>query len=422
MGETHSNVVIPGTSKFNTATATVRRSALATDPARDIIIIIKADRLDLPRAFIKMHPSPNHPTAAIGLSLVPQLKMVTPCSEMEYIILVDRSGSMKGVKMKMARQAVILLLSQQLYAGTYYNLISFGKKADRLWTHSQEYSKDNHKKFTQYLHSMEANYGGTDIPHALDATFKSLPSKLTRPVSIFLLTDGAVWGALLHDCVTKVEKAIADRSSDKAFMRVFTIGIGNANAARRPPIVDLKVDWVTAKDNSQRHYAPGQVLSLYAPDAEEDDYKVGSLASSTRQAPRKITSFYHTKRSEVFAIVPSNIAASKELKVSGHIPFSDNPIEYTVSLEHFVGLPNEPFLHTLAAKALILDCEYSEDRPPIGTTAKELQTEITRLGLDYQLISRYTSLLAVEKQSQHPHQENGLRIIIDRLSKISDNY
>ncbi|KAJ3838341.1 hypothetical protein F5878DRAFT_537754 [Lentinula raphanica] len=419
-----------GVPDANFATATVRRTALATGPAKDIIVIITADCLDNPRAFIEPHPSPDHSTAAIGLTLVPHFN-ADVCPEMEYIVLVDRSGSMEGVKMEMTRQSIIVLLQGLPSRGSFFNIFSYGSTVTSLWDRSKAYDQATVDEARRHLNSMQANYGGTEIPGALQAVFKSLPSRLTRPVSIFLLTDGGVWGSILQNCVTTVQKAIADRSSDTAFMRVFTIGIGDGvstetcdriaregggtstyivaeneqfigkctrmvRAARTPPIVDIKVTWVTPQQNSQ-HNATGQVLNLFDPDNDKETCEVGPLAP-IMQAPEIIPSFYRSTRTEVYAIVPNSIAVSKELQLTGRISVTGATVALKIPLERFAPFPN-PFLHTLAAKALIQDLEDKEDIQS-GPGAKELAAQISRLGIAYGLTSRFTSFLAVDRRNQ----------------------
>ncbi|KAJ3760141.1 hypothetical protein EV360DRAFT_68941 [Lentinula raphanica] len=431
LGRPPSITPVNGVQDASFATATVRRTALATGRAKDVIVVITADRLDNPRAFIETHPSPNCSTAAIGLTLVPHFN-ANICPEMEYIVLVDRSGSMEGVKLEMTRQAIIVLLQGLPSRGSFFNIFSYGTNVTSLWDRSRAYDQATVDEARRHLNSMKANYGGTEIPRALEAVFKSLPSKLTRPVSIFLLTDGGVWGSLLQNCVTTVQKAITDRSSNTSFMRVFTIGIGNGvstetcdriaragggtstyivadneqfigkctrmvRAARTPPIVDIKVTWVTPQQNSQ-HDATGQVIDLFDPDsADQENCEVGPLAP-IMQAPEIIPSFYRSTRTEVYAIVPNSIAVSKELRLTGRIPVTGATVALTIPLERFAPFPN-PFLHTLAAKALIQDLEDKEDIQ-LGAGAKELATQISRLGITYGLTSRFTSFLAVDRRSQ----------------------
>jgi uncharacterized protein YegL len=59
----------------------------------------------------------------------------------EFIFILDRSGSMEGVRIKQAKMALLIFL-KSLPPGSYFNIVSFGSSFKQLFETSQPY-EDN---------------------------------------------------------------------------------------------------------------------------------------------------------------------------------------------------------------------------------------------------------------------------------------
>jgi hypothetical protein len=105
----------------------------ATSLDKDFILTLESTGLDSPRCIAELHPSPNHSTAALALSLVPRFAL-PEVKEQEYLFLVDRSGSMDGERMEMAKKALVVLLRSLPQTGTQFNIVSFGNSHSPLWS------------------------------------------------------------------------------------------------------------------------------------------------------------------------------------------------------------------------------------------------------------------------------------------------
>lgn len=133
------------------AQVTISSNGLNAGPQSDIVIVIKADKLDSPRAFIESHPSPDQHSVAIGLTLVPRFKLADPACGMEYIVLVDRSGSMEGVRLSMTQHALVTLMRGLPSRNTTFNIFSFGSRVSKLWPKSQAYDDVTLSEATKYI-------------------------------------------------------------------------------------------------------------------------------------------------------------------------------------------------------------------------------------------------------------------------------
>lgn len=110
----------------------------------------------------------------------------------EYIFLLDRSGSMNGNRIEQANQALILFL-MSLPEDSYFNIISFGSKFDRLYNRSQKYNDLSVEETVKKIETFTADYGGTEIAEPLlDITKKETPMKQGYQRHVIVLTDGQV--------------------------------------------------------------------------------------------------------------------------------------------------------------------------------------------------------------------------------------
>jgi hypothetical protein len=245
---------------------------------------------------------------------------------------------------------------------------------------------------------MKADYGSTkQISKALSKAFESLPSRLTRPVSIFLLTDGAAWD--VHECISKTEAAIRERSTPENFMRVFTVGLGDgastdtcdgiARAGRGMATYIITPHQQTFLGQCKRLLDAARTLPVSnfrvrlgnAPQGQD----VGPLPH-IQQAPTNVP-FLNGTRTTIFMIVPYKASAPtvQFTTSSSLIPVTERP-------EAFNTTGN--FFHTVAAKGIITELEdtyvYS------SAMQAEFKRDIVLYGITYGLTSRFTSYVAID--------------------------
>lgn len=108
----------------------------------------------------------------------------------EYFFVIDRSGSMRGQRIELAKQAAILFI-KSLPPGSTFNVVSFGGDHSFMSVDSIIYDSDNVRNAISTIERFEADMGSTNIYSPLEKIFKTEGHK-DKPKSIFLLTDGAV--------------------------------------------------------------------------------------------------------------------------------------------------------------------------------------------------------------------------------------
>eukprot|EP00357_Protocruzia_adherens_P032398 CAMPEP_0115024884 /NCGR_PEP_ID=MMETSP0216-20121206/33582_1 /TAXON_ID=223996 /ORGANISM="Protocruzia adherens, Strain Boccale" /LENGTH=570 /DNA_ID=CAMNT_0002399185 /DNA_START=332 /DNA_END=2041 /DNA_ORIENTATION=+ len=156
---------------------------------------------------------------AMVFSFIPNLDLesTNPSQPQEYIIVMDRSGSMVGTPMVDTRIAVIDLLNQ-LPEGSLFNVYSFGSDYESLFGSSQ--TLDERDWAIDVIKGFEATLGGTEMMAVFEDILSSNTPEGYQRV-IFFLTDGAVTNH--KEIVDYVSNTIGDS-------RLFSFGIGAGTA------------------------------------------------------------------------------------------------------------------------------------------------------------------------------------------------
>ncbi|KAF7307737.1 hypothetical protein MKEN_01133800 [Mycena kentingensis (nom. inval.)] len=393
------------------------RVSLTSDSAldKDFVLTIKSTGLDAPRCIAELHPTDA--TLAMGLTLVPRFKL-PDVSRQEFVLLVDRSGSMGGKRIEAARKALVVMLRAIPHKDSLFQIASFGNRCTFLWSAgSRPYNQETLEQATQHVDSMRADYGGTEIRYALHEVFRA--RKTDRPLSVLMLTDGDAWDleGVLEEVKTNVEGAPKD-----AYIRVSVLGIGNSvstamcegiarlgngtcmlvgeeeasftgkisrmlKAAKSPPIVDIKVDWgrpgatplekmveedddfeIVEEDKLSQDKGKKK-LNIFDESIEDtlaSDSKPAPAPSPVvlpppsylQQAPFKIQNLFPNVRLNIYAILQDKTVPST-VTISGRtLDGAEIDLPIPVTLSHLPNAPEAPpAIHALAARKIIQDLE-----------------------------------------------------------------
>jgi hypothetical protein len=139
----------------------------------------------------------------------------------DYIFLLDRSGSMAGVRIESAKRGLSMFIdvmkSNPKYAeSSCFNIIGFGSKYDSMFPESIKATIENLDAAQKILSFWQANLGGTEILQPLQyiQTLKHQHEISER--ILILLTDGEVSNT----------DAVVNYIGSMKNTRTFTIGIG----------------------------------------------------------------------------------------------------------------------------------------------------------------------------------------------------
>ena len=134
----------------------------------------------------------------------------------EVTFIFDRSGSMSGTSIAQAKAALLLAL-EQLTSVDRFNIVQFNSQSDQLFATPAPVSPETLERATSYVSKLTAT-GGTEMMGALARAFSS-PGSNNHLQQVIFITDGNVTNEA--QLFSYIERELKQR-------RLFTVGIGSA--------------------------------------------------------------------------------------------------------------------------------------------------------------------------------------------------
>ncbi|MEJ2692508.1 MAG: marine proteobacterial sortase target protein, partial [Candidatus Thiodiazotropha sp.] len=303
----------------------------------------------------------------------------------EVVFVVDNSGSMHGASITQAKAALRLALSR-LGPSERFNLIHFNDQSHALFAQAREASRDNKERALSEIEGLQAE-GGTEMSSALEMALSGSGEENERLRQIVFLTDGSVGNE------TALFELIRQRLGES---RLFTIGIGSApNSHFMQRAADFgRGSFTYIGDLAE---VEARMRNLF----EKLEYPAMSNLRLTRQdgqplavLPGRLPDLY---LGEPLMLALKSPRLEGDLVIEGQR--ESTPWRHSIAL----GQGSErPELHRLWARRRIHEL--------MGQAAKESKPEqrrqaVTELALEHQLVSAYTSLVAVEQTPVRPVNE-----------------
>ena len=320
------------------------------------------------------------------LMVMPPDTADAPAAKMprEMIFIIDTSGSMHGVSIEQAKKALLQAIAR-LEAHDRFNIIEFNNSARALYPDSAEAMPQNLARAKRFVAGLQAN-GGTNMRPALEIALRSRPDE-TRLRQIVFITDGAVGNeAELYRVI----------ENDLASARLFTVGIGSApnswfmrraaEAGRGSFTIISALHEVGEKmDALFRKLEHPQVTNI------DVEWPGGYVIESY---PGTIRDLYLGEPVTLKAKASNEFGPRDTVRVSG------NSIGGAWSSDlALTGDANDPGIAALWARAKIASL-YDDERR--GADAETTRQAIVETAITHHLVSKYTSLVAVDKTPARP--------------------
>ncbi len=306
----------------------------------------------------------------------------------DILFIMDTSGSMKGKKMKQAREALKFCVNS-LAKDDNFNIISFATGINTFEKNLQQADSKKVDEAIEFIEKLEAR-GGTNINDALKIGLKMF-SKSTNPRMIVFLTDGepTVGMTDMKDIVKNIKK------SNKTNTRIFVFGVGNnVNTHLLDKIAQNNKgvpEYVIPKENIEL-----KVSSFYK--------KISQPVISDIELD-----FGKIKTSDIYPIILPDVFQGTQLIVLGRYTKSGAS---AITLSGNVGKEQKEYVFEDTFTA---DSEKNDFIPRIWASRKigylvseirlkgenkELIDEVVKLSKEFGIMTPYTSFLVLEKSQK----------------------
>lgn len=311
----------------------------------------------------------------------------------ETIFVIDTSGSMAGESIQQAKQALISGL-QKLRPGDRFNVLEFNSQMQSLWLTSQPVDHDSLLNAIHFVENLVAN-GGTEmkpaLAFALSETSTEDDFRRDSVRQVIFITDGSVGNeAELFDIIER----------RRGNSRLFTVGIGSA------PNSHFMEKAATAGRGSYTYIASQHQISTSMDELFSKlqsplvtDLVINTGAMPFEMFPRRLPDLYLGEPLLVALRFQGKLPG--ELQVSGRRNGQD--------FHQRIVLPqraNARDIGKVWARGQLTEL-YDRERAARFSGASsdaldDLKTAITDLALQHQLLSSYTSFVAVDETPVRP--------------------
>lgn len=313
----------------------------------------------------------------------PERVMPEDVTPKELVFVLDTSGSMQGFPIEKAKETMKLALDN-LYPSDTFNLITFAGDTEILFPNPVPATAVNMRKAQAFLRSRSGG-GGTEMMTAIKAALK--PSNDQSHVRIVcFMTDGYVGNDM--EIIAEIQK--------HQNARVFAFGIGESvNRFLLDKMADAgrgEVEYVSLSDDgsaaARRFHERVRNPLLTDISIDWNGLAVADVY------PQRIPDLFSAKPVVVTGRFTSPGRATIRLKgkMAGENFVREVPVELPETMA------SHDVLASLWARARVdnlMDQDYAGAQS--GNMRAELKDTITQLGIEYRLMTQFTSFVAVEE-------------------------
>jgi Ca-activated chloride channel family protein len=301
----------------------------------------------------------------------------------EVIFIIDTSGSMDGVSIKQAKRSLLLAINT-LRSDDRFNIVEFNSTAKKLFNSAVVANQANTLRAKHYVSAISSG-GGTEMLPALELALQK-QGELSAVRQVIFITDGAVGNeqtllSYIHDNLTS--------------SRLFTVGIGSAPNSyfMRKAAQFGKGSFTHIGDTAEIETVMSELfVKLNSPQMADIDIQWPGIKGNSY--PSRIPDLY---AGEPLLISVKTKDANGVVKLSGKL--RDKQWSQTLKVDQGASQLGVSTVWAREKIASLLDEKVS------GRDADEVRRDVLEVALKHQLISPFSSFVAVEQRVSRPITE-----------------
>lgn len=308
-----------------------------------------------------------------------------PPARREVVFVIDNSGSMSGISMEQAKQSLALAISK-LKADDRFNVIRFDDTMTDFFQALVPASGDNREKAIAFVNGLTAD-GGTEMLPALEQALRNQgPIAAGALRQVIFLTDGAIGNEA---------QLFEEISRNRGEARVFTVGIGSApNSYFMTKAAELGRGTFTLIGSEDQVAARmGELFGKLENPVMTDMSANFDGARAQDITPNPMPDLYTGEPVVLTAELPEANPSGK-LQITGKT--GDKPWRVEMDIANAA---QGKGIAKLWARRKIDDLEASAYRI---NDAQALDKQVETVALAHHLVSRLTSLVAVDVTPSRP--------------------
>jgi len=299
----------------------------------------------------------------------------------EIVFVLDTSGSMSGFPIEKAKEAMKLSLDG-LYPEDTFNLITFAGDTAILFDKPVPATTANLEAAQTFLAERQG-YGGTEMMKAIEAALKPSDAQGHLRIVCFM-TDGHIGNE--DEIITEVQR--------HPNARVFSFGIGSS-------VNRYLLDKIALEGKGEAEYVG----------LDDDGSKAAKKFYERIRTPlltdlsidwngMPVADVYPTRLTDLFSAKPVilhgryNKAMNGTINLKGKV--AGQPYERSIAVNFPEAENANDALSTLWARTRTDELTSARLKTQDAKTGSEIDAQITSLGLDFGLLTSFTSFVAVE--------------------------
>jgi len=357
----------------------VELSAEKTIPNKDFVLEVEQAASKAPQTSLFLSPA-DKGEAHFMLAAFPPTVQPTGRVPVEMLYVIDISGSMEGTSINQARRALLQALDR-LAPTDRFGILWFNNSFGEFSAEPLQATTENLAAGRRYVSQLQAG-GGTEMRPAL-VHVMTKPTTRGYVRNIVLLTDGDLGNE------EQIFKALHEQLGDA---RLFTIGIGSApNIFLATKMAQYgRGTFTHIADVSEVEQQMSRLFNTIEAPVLTDVKLTFEGVEVTDVYPQRAPDLFLRQPSLVFGRITKGSSGQVRLKGSANGQDYENKISFDISKASF-----HPGISTLWARQRVEELMDGWRRADEKDRA-EIRSTIVAHAVRYKLVTRFTSLVAVE--------------------------